>query len=174
MDLTEALLGIAALAVALAGFAGVAIALSGEAHRNVGDRYGIWCLLSATIPIVPLALLPLVLVFWPISSIATWRLASALGLLHWIGFTYLMRRYLRQYRDHPEFPIVYRTTWAVVSLPLILLVQLVQCMNAIGWPFEPNPGAFLLNLIMWVSYAGAVFADIIFVRPSGGPGSAVR
>ena len=172
MDLTEALFGIAALAVALAGFAGVAIALSGKAHRNVGDRYRILCLLSSTLPIIPLALLPLVLLFWPVSSAATWRVASALGVLHWIGFTYLMRRNLREYRDHPDFPIMYRRTWAIIALPPILLAQLVQCMNAIGWPFEPNPGAFLLNLIVWVSYAGAVFADIIFVRPSGGSGTA--
>ncbi len=168
MDLTEALFGIAALAVALAGFAGVAIALSGEAHRNAGDRYRIWCLLSSTLPIVPLALLPLVLAFWPVSSSVTWRLASALGLLHWIGFAYLMGRNLRRSRDDPDFSIMYSRTWAIVTAPLIILVVLVQCMNAIGWPLDSNPGAFLLNLIWWVSYAGAVFAHIIFVRPSGG------
>ena len=120
MDLTEALLGIAALAVALAGFAGVAIALSGEAHRNVGDRYRIWCLLSSTLPIVPLALLPLVLLFWPVPSAGTWRLASALGLLHWIGFIYLMRRNLRRYRDDPQFPVMYRATGRSPSPPSLL------------------------------------------------------
>ncbi|HET6417664.1 MAG TPA: hypothetical protein VFG22_15305 [Polyangiales bacterium] len=171
MDLTEALLGIAALAVALAGFAGVAIALSGEAHRNVGDRYRIICLLSSTLPIIPLALLPLVLLFWPVSSAITWRVASALGVLHCTGFAYLMRRNLREYRDHPDFPIMYRTTWTIIAVPIILVVQLVQFMNAVGWPIDPNPGAFLLNLMVWVSYAAAVFADIIFVRPSGGPGA---
>ena len=173
MDLTEALLGIAALAVALAGFAGVAIALSGEAHRNAGDRYRLFCLLGSTLPIIPLALLPLVLLFWPVSSAATWRVASTLGLLHWIGFGYLMRRNLRRYREHPDFPIMYRTTWTIVLLPFIVLALLVQCMNLIGWPFQPNPGAFLLNLTFWVSYAAAVFADIIFVRPSSGSGVSV-
>lgn len=79
-----------------------------------------------------------------------------------------MRRYLRQYRDHPEFPIMYRAPWAIVAVPAMLGVAAVQCMNVLGWPFEPNPGAFLLNLIIWVSYAGAVFADIVFVRPGDG------
>lgn len=163
MDVSETLVGIAQLGIALAGFAGVALALSSPANWTPGDRYRIWLLLSLSLPQIPFALLPVVLLH-ALPELA-WRVASAPLVAYWLIFFGLIRRRLRRYREHEEFPIMSRRSWGLVVTPVSLAVSVLLCLNVASWPFESGPAAYLLALVWGLSWGAAVFADIIFVRP---------
>lgn len=165
MDVSEILVGIAQLSVALAGFAGVALAISASGTRSPGDQYRIWLLLCLSLPQIPLALLPIVILHWSVSPTLAWRAVSAPMILYWFVLFALMARRLRRFSEHEEFPIMRRRSWGVVVVPGSLAVSALLLLNAIGWPFEPGPSAYLLALVWGLSWGAAAFADIIFVRP---------
>jgi hypothetical protein len=165
MEIEETLVGIAQLSVALAGFAGVALAISSSAIRRPGDRYRIWLLLGLSLPQIPLALLPIVILNWAGPPRLTWQIVSAPMVLYWVAFFALIRRNLHRYAEHEELPVMSRPAWGVIVVPGTLLVTGALCMNAVGWPFEPGPAAYLLALAWGLSWGAAVFADLIFVRP---------
>lgn len=165
MEVSETLVGIAQLSVALAGFAGVALALSPSATRSPGDRYRIWLLLSLSLPQIPFALLPIVLLQWGVSPALAWRAVSVPMILYGFVLFALIERRLRRFAEHEELPIMQRRSWQFVVVPASLAVSALLGLNAIGWPFEPGPAAYLLALAWGLSWGAAVFADILFVRP---------
>jgi hypothetical protein len=77
----------------------------------------------------------------------------------------LIVRRIRRYARHEEFSIMVRHRWGAVITPVSLLVAALLCLNALGWPFEPVAAPYLLALVWGLSWAAAVFADLIFVRP---------
>jgi hypothetical protein len=168
VDVSETLVGIAQLIVALAGFAGVALALSSATKRTPSDQYRIWLLLGLSLPQIPFALLPIVLLDWSPSSALAWQIVSVPLVLYWLVFFALIIRRLRRYEEHEEFPIMQRRSWSLVVTPGSLAVSGLLCLNVAGWPFEPGSAAYLLALVWGLSWAAAVFADLIFVRPGGG------
>jgi hypothetical protein len=168
VDVAETLVGIAQLDVALAGFAGVALALSSTTLRRPGDRYRIWLLLGLSLPQIPFALLPIVVLEWSGSPRLTWQVVSGPMVLYWVVFFALIVRRIRRHAKHEEFPIMVRPRWGAVITPVSLFAAGLLCLNALGWPFEPRAAPYLLSLVWGLSWGAAVFADLIFVRP--GPG----
>lgn len=165
VDISETLVGIAQLSVALAGFAGVALALSSGAIRSPSDQHRIWLLLGLSLPQIPFALLPIVVLNWSASPKLAWQIISVPMLVYWLVFLVLIVRRVRRHAEHEELPIMHRRSWSAVVTPASLAVAGLLCLNVVGWPFGPGPAAYLLALIWGLSWGAAVFADLVFVRP---------
>ena len=146
MNIDEALVGLAEIAIALAGFTGVVVAFGSrsEGAWHPGDRLRLGFLLEASLTAVGFALLGLLLISINISQSMSWIIGSAIWALYMT--LSLTRSHLALKKDQDTHGDVDRfANWITTGLFVALIA--VQVANIFVWQaFWPFLAGILLNL----------------------------
>jgi hypothetical protein len=164
MDISDALLTMAQVAVGLIGFSSVLIALSGEPnHWSSLDRYRITGLLGSSVCLLLVSWLPFVLTFFGVEDDVAWR--SSAGIFS-ICLAAGMIGNLRNYRRLPEEHRRATRPVLVVSIYVLgSLVLIITTAAALGLLAEPR-GAFFLGLFFCLLLSTYLIVRFLFARPN--------
>jgi hypothetical protein len=164
MDISDALLNMAQVAVGLIGFSSVLIALSGEPDNwSSLDRFRITGLLGSSVCLLLVSWLPFVLIFLGVEEVVAWR--SSAGILSLCLSAGLIAN-LRNYRRLPDAhrratrPVLVCTMYVLGSLVLITTTA-----AALGMLAAPE-GAFFLGLFFCLLLSTYLIVRFLFARPS--------
>lgn len=163
MQATDELLTIAELAITLAGFAGVAVVFAERGRLLRVDRWRFAGILSLAVGAAVMAFVPSTLSLFDVSGQSIWRWSS--GIFVVVGLVYVAAvgpRVGRIARDaDATVPLLARGTVYMASL-LNLIMQLA---NTVGWPASPQPGIYVVGLLIWITTTAFGFGFIVLVRP---------
>jgi hypothetical protein len=164
IDVANALLTFAQLAIGLAGFSAILVALSGKPHQwTPVDAFRIRNILAFTFQSVFLSLVPFVLAFFSLPVSAVWQvsllilaIATLGGVLLVLGGVYRLSR--------PERAVL---KTAVVSTVIVVLCTMaaVELLAAFGI-LRPASGVFFLGLVVLLGISTALVARFLFARPA--------
>jgi hypothetical protein len=158
MDESSLLETTAEVAVAFAGFIGIFLALTTREGRFPPvEAWGLRLVVICSLAPVFYAAVPLVLNSLGISGPMLWRISSsAIGLSGLAITPYLVRK----------MRVLPRGEGRSLNLMFWLgVVAIVGCLaNAIGWPWAPSGGLYLLTVWSIVGIAAGNFVQLIFSR----------
>jgi len=164
MDISDALLTLAQVAVGLIGFSSVLIALSGEPRNwSALDKYRITGMLGNSICLLLLSLLPFVLTFLGVEDSAAWRISA--------GFfaVCLLTGMIVNFRSYERLPDSHRlaTRPALVGAIYVVgsLVLIATSSAALGMLAAPK-GAFFLGLFFLVLLSTYLIVRFLYARPN--------
>jgi hypothetical protein len=164
LEITEALLTVAQIAVGLAGFSAVLVALSGDPHRWTAlDSFRIKGMLSLSFGALFLSLVPFVLAFLSFAEATRWR--ASLGLLSLFSVVGVVitfgqfRRLSTPERAALHPPLVYANE---VSLSLLALLEVAAALGLIGCA----PGIFFLGVVALLALSAFTIVRFLFARPA--------
>ncbi len=148
----------AEVAVAFAGFIGIFLVLATRDGRfPAADSYFIRVIVISSIAPVFYCAVPLVLNSLGVSGTMLWRVSSGtVGLAGLAALAYFvpqLRALQRAERPSPSYG------WLLAVLAILCLVA-----NALGWPWAPSGGPYLLAVWLVVAIAGGNFVALIFRR----------
>jgi hypothetical protein len=153
----SSLLGTTAeVSVAFAGFIGIFLVLAARDGRfPPSDSFQIRLIVICSIAPVFFAALPLVLNSLGLSGAMLWRISSCTIGLAGVAITAYMVRQLRSLAPGEGRSLNYGF--------LLGLVASLSCLvNALGWPWAPTGGLYLLTVWMIVGIAGGNFVELLF------------
>jgi hypothetical protein len=164
MEITEALLAVAQIALGLAGFSAVLVALSGEPNRWTPlDSFRITGMLTLSFGALFLSLAPLVLGFFSVSESVLWRVSAALlALFNFGGGMTTFGRFRRlSLSDRMALnpSLVYANQ---VVLSLLALLQVAAAAGFVG----ATPGVVFLGLVALLGFAAFMVVRFLFARPA--------
>jgi hypothetical protein len=164
MDVSEALLAIAQIALGLAGFSAVLVALSGEPTRWTPlDSFRISGMLTLSFGALFLSLAPFVLGFLSVSESATWRIsAGAIALFTFGASTMAFSRFRRLSptdRTTLNPQLVYANQ---IVLSLVALLEVAAAGGLVG----AVSGVFFLGLVSLLGLAAFTVVRFLFARPA--------
>jgi uncharacterized membrane protein len=164
MDISDALLTMAQVAVGLIGFSSVLIALSGEPnHWSSLDSYRITGLLGSSVCLLLVSWLPFVLTFFSVEDGVVWRSsAGTLSICLAAGLIGNLRSYRRLPDEHR------RATRPVLVVSIYVLGSLVFVTTtaaALGLLAAPE-GAFFLGLFFCLLLSTYLIVRFLFARPN--------
>lgn len=164
MEIDDALLALAQIAVGLIGFSSVLVALSGEPGKwSALDAYRIKGMLASTICLLLLSLVPFLLGFLGVEDVLVWRCSAGLvAVFLIIGMIANLRGYLHLSKSHraatrPPF------VWSIYFVGSLVLVAASAA--ALG-SLEPPEGAFFLGLFFLLALASYLIVRFLFARPN--------
>jgi hypothetical protein len=164
MDISDALLTMAQVAVGLIGFSSVLIALSGEPNNwSSLDRYRITGMLGSSVCLLLVSWLPFLLTFLGVEDEIAWR--SSAGIIS-ICISAGMIANLRNYRRLPDAhrlatrPVLVGTIYVLGSFVLITTTA-----AAFGLLAAPE-GAFFLGLFSSLLLSTYLIVRFLFARPN--------
>jgi hypothetical protein len=164
MDPNEALLTTSELALGLAGFTGII----GAFHARSGpwipaDAWRLASLLSVSLGVLFLSLIPLALANFPLSSETSWRISSFLmALFTAVLFLAIGLRMRRLDADSKQ--VLNRGTVALVLIGS-LLNAIAQLLNSAGVFVNMTFAVYFAGLVWLLFYACLQFARLLLVRP---------
>jgi hypothetical protein len=164
MDIANALLTLAQVAIGLAGFATILVALSGKPHQwTPVDAFRIRNILAFSFQSVFLSLVPFVLAFFSLPEPAVWRVSllviaitTLAGVLLVLSGVYRLPRHER----------------AVLNAAVVSTVTAVLFAAAVGellgafGILRPAPGVFFLGLVVLLGVSTVLVARFLFARPA--------
>jgi hypothetical protein len=164
MNISDALLTLAQVAVGLIGFSSVLIALSGEpGNWSALDRYRITGMLGNSIFLLLLSMLPFVLTFLGVEDRAAWR--SSDGVFAACLFTGM----IINFRGYERLPDSHRlaTRPALVGAIYVVgsLVLVATSAGALGLIAAPE-GVFFLGLSFLVLLSVYLIVRFLYARPN--------
>src|SRR5262245_1887437 len=164
MEIREALLAVAQIALGLAGFSAVLVALSGEPTRWTPlDSFRITGMLTLSFGALFLSLVPLVLGFLSVSESRLWRASAAFLALFILGSGTAMfgrfRRLSQSDRAALNPSLVY------VNQVVLSVLAFLQVAAAVGL-VSATPGVFFLGLVALIGFAAFMVVRFLFARPA--------
>ncbi len=167
MEPTDALLTTAELALGLAGFTGIVAAFRARSGPWLpADALRVFSLLSVSLGVLFLALIPLSLAYFPFSDEVSWRISSGLMTL----FTGVMALVLisRMRRlDAGSKQVLSRPTIAFTTFGSALNA-LAQLLNSAGVFPNTSFAIYFAGIVWMLFYAGLQFARLLLIRPQVG------
>jgi hypothetical protein len=164
IDVANALLTFAQLAIGLAGFSAILVALSGKPHQwTQVDAFRIRNILAFTFQSVFLSLVPFVLAFFSLPVSAVWQVSLLILAIATLGGVLLVVSGV--YRlSRPERAVL---KTAVVSTVIVVLCTMaaVELLAAFGI-LRPASGVFFLGLVVLLGISTALVARFLFARPA--------
>lgn len=164
IDVANALLTLAQVAIGLAGFSAILVALSGKPHQwTPVDAFRIRNILAFSFQSVFLSLVPFALAFFSLPESKVWKvsllivaLASLANVLLVLGGVYRMTRAERAVLNA-----------LVVSAVIAILVgtAAVELLAAFG-AVRPAPGVFFLGVLVLLGISTVLVARFLFARPA--------
>ncbi len=166
MEPTDALLTIAELALGLTGFTGVVAAFRTRSGPWLpADAFRVFSLLSVSLGVLFLALIPLSLAYFPLSDEVSWRISSGLMTLFTVPGALVIISRIRRL-DARSKQVLSRPTIAFIVFGSALNA-LAQLLNAAGVFPNTSFAIYFAGLVWLLFYSGLQFARLLLVRPQG-------
>jgi hypothetical protein len=146
----------AEVSVAFTGFIGIFLVLAARDGRfPAADSFAIRLIVICSIAPVFFAALPLLLYSLGLSGTTLWRVSSlATALAGAWGVASLVRQ-LRSLEAGEGRSLNYGFVFGIIA-------ALSFVVNAVGWPWEPSGGVFLVGVWSVVGIAGGNFVELLF------------
>jgi hypothetical protein len=146
----------AEVSIAFAGFIGVFLILAARDGRfPPGDSFVIRLIVTCSVGPVFLAVMPLILNGLGVSGPQLWRVSSiALTVGGATAIVYLARQ-LRGLESGEGRALNYGF--------VLWMIAAISCLaNALGWPWAPNGGVYLLTVWSIIGVAAGNFVELLF------------
>ena len=164
MDVPNALLAMAQVAIGLAGFSAILVALSGKPHQwKPVDAFRIRNILAFTFQSVFLSLTPFVLAFFSLPESTVWRVSLLIIALATFGAVLLVLSGV--YRlSRSERAILNALVVSTVTTTLCTMA-VIELLGAFGI-VRPASGVFFLGLVVLLGVSTVLVARFLFARPA--------
>ena len=164
IDVPNALLALAQVAIGLAGFSTILVALSGKPHQWTHvDRFRIRNILAFSFQAVFLSLVPFVLAFFSLAESTVWTVSLLIIAITTLGGVLLVLSGV--YRlSRPERAVLRLLVVSIVTA--ILLISAVVELLAVFGVVRPAPGVFFLGLVVLLGISTVLVARFLFARPA--------
>lgn len=164
IDLANALLTFAQVAIGLAGFSAILVALSGKPDQwTPVDAFRIRNILAFTFQSVFLSLIPFVLTFFSVSESTVWHVSLLILALATLGSVLLVLsgvyRLSRAERAVLNAKVV---SAVVVVLSIMAAVELLAALGIL----RAASGVFFLGLVVLLGVSTVLVARFLFARPA--------
>ena len=164
IDVANALLTLAQVAIGLAGFSAILVALSGKPHQwTPVDAFRIRNILAFTFQSVFLSLIPFVLAFFLLSESTVWRISLLVLALATLGDVLLVLSGVSRL-SRPERAVLNARVVSTVSAVLGAIAG-VALLAAFGI-VRPASGVFFLGLVVVLGVSTVLVARFLFARPA--------
>lgn len=170
MQAGDAFLTLAEFSIALAGFTSIVVVFTRQEDGFSGiDRFRIQNALWTSLGPALLAFSPFVFDLFSSSGTGLWRACSAAFTLYLIAFLLVGRSTLSALSEADRSVLGgRRREFLVASGTLANLV--LQPLNVFGLLFPPQPGVFLIGLLLVLLQSITIFVRIVFIRPAAQQG----
>lgn len=162
MEASDELLTIAELSIGLAGFSGAVVAFRRGNGLRVADRFYFIALVSTAATAGLATLVPFLVHHTGSVGVELWARSSVAMLAVWAVLICSLVTYGFWLGDIMGAHHLGRPASVIITTIATLIVPL-QMANAIGWPVEAGPFAYILGLILWLSVATMLFVYIVLV-----------
>jgi hypothetical protein len=164
IDVANALLTLAQVAIGLAGFSAILVALSGKPHQwTPVDSFRIRNILAFTFQSVFLSLVPFVLAFFSLREATVWHVSLLILALATVGDVVLVLSGV--YRlPRPDRAVLKATVVSAVTA-LLCAVAAVELLAAFAIVRTPA-GVFFLGLVVLLGVSTVLVARFLFARPA--------
>jgi hypothetical protein len=164
IDVANALLTLAQVAIGLAGFSAILVALSGKPHQwTPVDAFRIRNILAFSFQSVFLSLVPFVLAFFRLPESTVWKVSLLIiAIATWGGVLLVLTGVYRLSR--PERAVLKAVVVSTVTVILFIMAA-VELLAAFGI-VRPAPGVFFLGLVVLLGVSTVLVARFLFARPA--------
>jgi hypothetical protein len=164
IDVPNALLTLAQVAIGLAGFATILVALSGKPHQWTHvDAFRIRSILGFSFLSVFLSLVPFVLAFFSLPESTVWKVSLLIIAITTLSGVLLVLRGV--YRlSRPERAVLRLLVVSMVTATLFI-TAVVELLGAFGI-VRPAPGVFFLGMVVLLGISTVLVARFLFARPA--------
>ena len=164
IDIANALLTFAQVAIGLAGFSAILVALSGKPHQwTPVDAFRIRNILAFSFQSVFLSLIPFVLAFFSVPQSTIWQVsvlilavATSAGVLLVLSGVYRLSS-----AERAVLNIVVLSS-VVAVLCIMAAVELLATFGVVG----PASAVFFLGLVVLLGISTVLVARFLFARPA--------
>jgi hypothetical protein len=164
IDVANALLTFAQVAIGLAGFSAILVALSGKPHQwTPVDAFRIRNILAFSFQSVFLALTPFVLAFFSLPERAVWQISLLILATATLGSVLLVLSGV--YRLSPSERAVLKAVVVSTVVAILCLMAAVELLAAFGI-VRPASGVFFLGLVVLLGISTVLVARFLFARPA--------
>lgn len=164
IDVTNALLAVAQVAIGLAGFSAILVALSGKPHQwTPVDAFRIRLILACSFQSVFLSLIPVALAFFSLPESTVWKVSPLIIAIATFADVLLVLSGV--YRlSRPERAVLKTAVVSTVTAILFVMavIELLATFGIIG----PAPGVFFLGVIVLLGVSTVLVARFLFARPA--------
>lgn len=164
IDIANALLTLAQVAIGLAGFSAILVALSGKPHQwTPVDAFRIRNILAFSFQSVFLSLTPFLLAFFSLPEPRLWKVSLLIIATATLGGVVLVL--IGVYRlSRPERAVLKAVVVSTVTVVLFAMAA-VELLAAFGI-VRPAPGVFFLGLVVLLGVSTVLVARFLFARPA--------
>ena len=164
IDVPNALLAVAQVAIGLAGFSAILVALSGKPHQwTPVDAFRIRLILALSFQSVFLSLIPFVLAFFSLPESTVWKVSPLIIAMATVADVLLVLSGV--YRlSRPERAVLKSAVVSTVTAILVAMaaLELLATFAVIG----PAPGMFFLGVVVLLGISTVLVARFLFARPA--------
>lgn len=164
IDIANALLTFAQVAIGLAGFSAILVALSGKPHQwTPVDAFRIRNILAFSFQSAFLALIPFVLAFFSVPQPAVWQVSLLILAIATLGGVLLVLSGV--YRLSPSERAVLNAVVVSAVVAVLCLMAAVELLAAFDIA-RPASGVFFLGLVVLLGISTVLVARFLFARPA--------
>ncbi|HXY96701.1 MAG TPA: hypothetical protein VEH00_06965 [Steroidobacteraceae bacterium] len=164
IDIANALLTLAQVAVGVAGFSAILVALSGKPHQwTPVDAFRIRNILAFSFQSVFLSLVPFVLVFFSVPEPAVWK--PSLLILATATLADVLLVLSGVWRLSPSERAVLKALVVSTVVAVLCLMAAVELLGAFGI-VRPAAAVFFLGLLVLLAVSTVLMARFLFARPA--------
>jgi hypothetical protein len=164
IDIANALLTLAQVAIGVAGFSAILVALSGKPHQwTPVDAFRIRNILAFSFQSVFLSLVPFVLAFFSLRESAVWHVSLLILAIATLGGVVLVLSGV--YRLAPSERAVLKTLVVSTVVAVLCLMAGVELLAVFG-VVRPAPAVFFLGLVVLLAVSAVLVARFLFARPA--------
>jgi len=164
IDVANALLTFAQVAIGLAGFSAILVALSGKPHQwTPVDAFRIRNILAFSFESVFLSLTPFVLAFFSLREPTVWQVSLLILATATLGSVLLVLSGV--YRLSPSERAVLKGVVVSTVVATLCCMATVELLAAFGI-VRPASGVFFLGLVVLLGISTALVARFLFARPA--------
>ena len=164
IDVANALLTLAQVAIGLAGFSAILVALSGKPHQwTPVDAFRIRNILAFSFQSVFLSLVPFGLAFFSLPMSTVWQVSLRIIALTTLADVLLVLGGV--YRLSRPDRVVLKAlvvSWVTGILLAMAAVELLAAYGIVG----PPPAVFFLGLVVLLGVSTVLVARFLFARPA--------
>ncbi len=170
MQASDVFLTLAEFSIALAGFTSIVVVFTKHEDGFSGiDRFRIQNALWASLGPALIAFSPFVFDLFGSSGTALWRACSAVFTVYLVAYFLVGRSTLSALSEADRSVLGGRRSEFIVgSGTLVNLV--LQPLNVVGLLYPPQPGVFLIGLLLVLLQSITIFVRIVFIRPAAQQG----
>jgi len=164
IDVANALLTLAQIAIGLAGFATILVALSGKPHLwTPVDAFRIRNILAFSFQSVFLSLIPFVLTFFALRESTVWLVALLILAAATLASVLLTLNGV--YRLTPSERAVLNAVVVSAVTVVLCIMAAIELFAALGF-VRPASGVFFVGLVVLLGVSAVLVARFLFARPA--------